>query len=382
MGMLPPERVTYSHSFTHVGIDFAGPLFIKVEKGTSKAYICIFTCASSRMVHLELTNCLSTDEFLQALHRMINRRGLCDTVWSDNAKTFKASDRGLRELTVKTSVDSSHLWDKIDEDKVVQDLSTRGIKWKFITERSPWRGGWWERIVRSVKQPLRKILGKAFLSYTELNTVLTDIEAVINSRPLTLVGDDVRDPEPITPAHLAIGRSLRSLPDTSSVTQSSNLVHRYLYRQRLVNQFWKRWSKSYLQELNVCQKWNTAQPDVKVGDVVLISEDNVRRCKWPMGRIVDVHPGKDGLVRTVTLKTKAGQLKRPVQRLHLLETIVESRQESLKKADVNKDGLDPDKVAGAVEHENTDVEILPESSGEDVVTRYGRSVKPVNRLDL
>ena len=274
------------------------------------------------------------------------------------------------------------MWDKIDEDKVVQDLSTRGIKWKFITERSPWRGGWWERIVRSVKQPLRKILGKAFLSYTELNTVLTDIEAVINSRPLTLVGDDVRDPEPITPAHLAIGRSLRSLPDTSSVTQSSNLVHRYLYRQRLVNQFWKRWSKSYLQELNVCQKWNTAQPDVKVGDVVLISEDNVRRCKWPMGRIVDVHPGKDGLVRTVTLKTKAGQLKRPVQRLHLLETIVESRQESLKKADVNKDGLDPDKVAGAVGHENTDVEILPESSGEDVVTRYGRPVKPVNRLDL
>ena len=127
---------------------------------------------------------------------------------------------------------------------------------KFIVERSPWHGGWWERLVRSVKEPLSKVLGKALLSYQELATVLTRIEAVINSRPLTTVSDDIRDLTPITPAHLALGRSLFSLPDVEDEVSAnkSTTRQRYLYQQKLINHFWQRWRGEYLQQLSVRQK--------------------------------------------------------------------------------------------------------------------------------
>ena len=188
-------------------------------------------------------------------------------------------------------------------------------------KRSPWRGGWWERLLRSVKEPLRKGLGKALLSYQELATVLTRIKAVINSRPLTTVSDDVRDLTPITPAHLVTGRSLFSLPDIADEVSAKEgtMRQRYLYQQKLLNHFWQRWRGEYLHQLSVRNKWVCEQPALKVGDVVLISEDNVSRGKWPVGRVERLVPGKVGLVRTVTLKKQKGRLRRPVQRLHRLE---------------------------------------------------------------
>ena len=201
-------------------------------------------------------------------------------------------------------------------------LSTKGIKCKFIVERALWQGGWWERMVRSVKEPLRKVLGKSLLSFTELTTVLVKIKAIINSRPLTTVSDDVKDDTPVTPAHLAIGRSLVSLPDAQEEiepTSSKKTVRRYLYRQRLVNHFWKRWRNEYLHKLSVRHKWTMQKPSIMIGDVVLISDDNVSRGKWPMGRVEQIHPSKDGYVRAVALRTKGGTIRRPVQRLHRLE---------------------------------------------------------------
>ena len=164
--------------------------------------ICIFTCASSRLLHFELTIDMSTDEFLQAFQRMINRRGLCDTVWSDNAQSFKAASRKIKHIFAFSLAVSLKVWKRIDQDKFGSELASKGIKWKFIVERSQWRGGWWEIICGSVKERPRK--GKALLRYTELYIVLIEVEAIINSRPLTFVGDDIRDEEPITPAHLAI----------------------------------------------------------------------------------------------------------------------------------------------------------------------------------
>lgn len=181
-----------------------------------------------------------------------------------------------------------------------------------------WLGG--KTQVRNVKEPLRKVLGKALLSYSELATVLTRIEAVINTRPLTTVSDDVRDLTPITPAHLALGIPLFDLPDVQDISvNGSTTRQRYLYQQRLVNHFWNRWRGEYLHQLSIRPKWNEEQPALKVGDVVLISEDNVSRRKWPMGRVEELFPGKDGLVRTVALKTQKGALSRPIQRLHRLE---------------------------------------------------------------
>lgn len=164
------------------------------------------------------------------------------------------------------------------------------------------------------EEPLSKVLGKALLSYQELATFLTRIEAVINSRPLTTVSDDIRDLTPITPAHLALCRSLFSLPDVEDEVSAnkSTTRQRYLYQQKLINHFWQRWRGEYLQQLSVRQKWMNEQPALKIGDVVLISEDKVSRGKWPMGRV-------DKLLPTVILKMKKGLLRRPVQRLHRLE---------------------------------------------------------------
>ena len=198
---------------------------------------------------------------------------------------------------------------------------------KFIVERSPWHGGWWERLERSVKEPLSKVLGKALLSYQELATVLTRIEAVINLRPLTTVSDDIRDLTSITPAHLALGRSLFSLPDVEDEVSAnkSTTRQRYLYQQKLINHFWKRWRGEYLQQLSVRQKWMNEQPALKIGDVVLISGG-----KWPMGRVDKLLPGKDGLICTVILKMKKGLLRRPVQRLHRLEASSTNKQKALR----------------------------------------------------
>ena len=194
-------------------------------------------------------------------------------------------------------------------------------EWRFIVERSPWRSGWWERLLRSVKEPLRKVLGKALLSYQELATVLSRIEAVINSSPLTTVSDDVRDLTPITPGHLALEGALYCLLDEVS-THEGTTRQRYLYQQKHLTHFWQRWRGQYLHQLSVRYKRVCEQLAIKIEDVLLISEDNVSRGKWPMGRVERLVPGKDGLVRTVTLKIQKGRLRRPVQRLHRLKASI------------------------------------------------------------
>ena len=143
---------------------------------------------------------------------------------------------------------------------------------------------------------------------------------MINSLPLTYAGDDTRHPEPITPAHLAIGRSLHSIPSGSIKKEDrGHVIQRFFYQQRLLNHFWKRWRQEYLQKLSIRNKWKVEQPSLEIGDVVLISDDNVQRGKWPMGRIIKVHRGKDGLICTATLQIQKGELRNPVQRLHRLE---------------------------------------------------------------
>lgn len=125
---LPSERVSLSPAFTHVGIDFAGPLFVQGSAFSAKAYICIFTCASSCMTHLELTGDLSANEFYQAFICMISRRGLCSTIWSDNAKTFKRADHEIQQVFTQVSSVNKKLWDKIDQEKLQANFTSKGIK--------------------------------------------------------------------------------------------------------------------------------------------------------------------------------------------------------------------------------------------------------------
>lgn len=175
-------------------------------------------------------------------------------------------------------------------------------------------------MVGSVKRVLKKVLRNSRLTYVEMETLLAEIEAQVNSRPLTAVSSSTEDLSPLTPGHFAIGRSPQSLPDVDRNTAATSLGKRWLYQQQLMKHFWNRWYKEYLLELNYMKKWVDIQKNVKVGDVVLIADDELRRQEWMIGRVMNVHPGRDGLIRSVTVKTSKGVRRRPVQRLRLLES--------------------------------------------------------------
>ena len=164
---LPDFRINISsYSFQFVGLDFAGPLLIKSGKDNAlKAYILLFTCASSRAIHLELTPDMSIPSFIRAVKRFVSRRGMPDRVISDNFKTFNSVE--VKNYFVK-----------------------HGVKQSFILPASPWWGGFYERLVRSVKLTLRKTLGKSFLTFEELQTILCEIEYLINCRPLVYASSE------------------------------------------------------------------------------------------------------------------------------------------------------------------------------------------------
>ncbi|XP_037515039.1 uncharacterized protein LOC119391431 [Rhipicephalus sanguineus] len=156
-------------------------------------------------LHLELVSSITSEAFLMCLRRFVARRGLPRVIYSDNARTFK-----------KTSKDLEKLFQVFSQEDVSAYLGEKRITWKFILPSAPWWGGWWERLVRTIKLPLRKVLGKARLNFEELTTVLTEVEAVVNSRPLTYIESDSGEPRALTPADLIIGRRLTTLPQGSN----------------------------------------------------------------------------------------------------------------------------------------------------------------------
>ncbi|KAG1927518.1 hypothetical protein F2P79_024188 [Pimephales promelas] len=314
---LPRDRVSEKPPFEVTGIDFAGPLYVKGDRALCKAYVALFTCAVTRAVHLELVSSQSTESFLLALKRFISRRGLCKVIYSDNAKTFKRANQDLSEL-----------WKAIKDPQILEYFSGKGITWRFIVERAAWWGGFWERLVRSVKMSMRKVLGKASLTFEEMSTLLAEVEAILNSRPLTFVHNELDEPQPLTPAHFLVGERLTSLPpkpfpadyDHPTVSKG-DMTRRWRYRNRLMTNLWNRWRRDYLLDLKSAHSCNTQKPtQLKMGDVVLIGDVNMPRQTWKLGKIEELFPGRDGKVRSCALRTSTGNvLKRPVQLLYALE---------------------------------------------------------------
>ena len=194
---LPAIRVLEDPPFTHTGLDFAGPLYVRygvdsaISEGDTKSYICLFTCASTRAIHLELTLKLDVNSFLLAFQRFVARRGLPATLISDNATTFKSAAKEVKCI--------------VRSQEVNQYLANNRTTWKFIVERAPWWGGFWKRMIRTVKSCLTKSIGKSTLTHDELNTLLVEVEAIVNSWPLTCVEDDQDGTTyPLTPSHLII----------------------------------------------------------------------------------------------------------------------------------------------------------------------------------
>ena len=298
---VPKDRVTRAEPFSVTGVDFAGPIFA-VDHPRQKLYVCLFTCAVTRAVHLELTGSLSQADFLMALRRFAARRGLPAVIYSDNARTFSGADLLMQRYF-------GHL----------------APRWKFIVPRSPWWGGWWERLVRSVKVGLRKSLGTRCLARVELETVLTEVESCVNSRPLTQVTDSVDSENPLTPSHFLMGRGAgfqaRVLEDPEAVSGRA-LSERARVRERRLNRFWSVWRDEYLRNLPQSVRKFSSHGKLGLGSVVLVREDNTPRMKWVMGTVTKLYPGRDGVTRSAEVRTQGGQLRtRAVQRLCDLELL-------------------------------------------------------------
>ncbi len=226
-------------------MDFAGPLNIRVQgTTTSKVWICLYTCFVTRAIHLDAVPDSSTPTFIWCLKRFAARRGLPRKFISDNSKTFKSAAKYLKSIFSDASVK--------------EYLTVTRNEWVFNLERAPWWGGAFERMVKSTKRCLRKMIGRAHLSMDELLTALAEIEAVINSRPLSYLSPGGVE-EPLTPSHLLVGRRLLNLPDHLGCsndledeefsTDSSTLSRRMKHLNTTLNHFWNRWRSEYLSEL-------------------------------------------------------------------------------------------------------------------------------------
>ena len=308
---LPEFRVKSDFPFTSTGLDYLGPLTVKnifnPGKDFYKVHVVLFTCASSRAVHLDLvpdTTCLS---FVRSLKRFIGRHGIAKLYISDNATCFISP-----ELT-----------------SFIQQISA---KWQYILEASPWWGGFWERLVQSTKRCLRKTLGKAKLNYEELLTVIIEIEGVLNSRPLCYTYDDTID-DVITPSHLMFGRRLLSVfhddvgPNNVDFTHET-LTNRTRHLNKLLLTFWNTWRKEYLIGLREYHKNHNQVPSkqVSVGEVVLV-EDKLPRNRWKMAVVTELHEGRGGYIRGCKLRmvtrnsARISYLNRPVNKLYPLEIL-------------------------------------------------------------
>ena len=319
---LPEFRVTREPPFTSTGIDFAGPLYVRTSnpKKSRKVWICLYTCCVIRAVHLDLVPDLTTPSFLRSLKRFSARRGLPWSIISDNAKTFKAAANSIQTVL---------------KNEVRRHLSDLGVEWRINVEKAPWWGGIFERMIRSTKRCLRKAIGRARLTYDELLTVVTEVEMVINSRPLTYVSSDDLQ-EPLTPSHFLTGRRTLSLPDSLCYGRDveeddvelahDHLTKRMIHLNVVLNQFWRRWSQEYLLELRESHRRQTGTDnpiEVAVGDIVLVHGDQPRAF-WKLAQVKELIKGRDGKSRAAILsvsseKGRTTVLQRPIQLLYPLE---------------------------------------------------------------
>ena len=331
---LPSYRVQEAPPFTVTGVDFAGPLYIRGPNGAqTKVWICLYTCCVVRAVHLDLVPDMSAQTFLRSFKRFTARRGLPSRVISDNGKTFKAAAKTIQCV--------------VGHPDVKRYFFGLGVKWVFNIPKAPWWGGIFERMVKSTKRCLRKIIGQAKLSYDELLTALTEVEMVLNSRPLTYVSANDLE-EPLTPSHLLIGRRVMSLPepipgddDSDEEVTANQLNRRSRHLNLILNQFWRRWKNEYLLELREAHRHHKgidAAP-VEVGDVVVVHNDSQPRGFWKLARVERTIKGRDGKIRgaAVRIANNQGQpttLHRPIQCLYPLEINSQEEAESQEEADL------------------------------------------------
>ncbi|XP_041449369.1 uncharacterized protein LOC121404202 [Drosophila obscura] len=244
----------------------------------TKGYICLFVCLVTSAIHLELAAHLSTDTFLACLRRFMSLRGKCSQIFSDNGTNFVGAKRALDEMQqLLSSQEHQHT--------VAQSLANDGIKWSFIPPHSPHWGGE-VGVIRAFRQ-------------TAPSSRYTDLTY-------------------LSPAHFLIGRPFTTIPEGDLSHLPINRLDYWQHLQAMYQGFWKRWHQEYLTSLQQRHKWNNKQRNISVDNVVLVKDSNLPPAAWILARVLEAHPGPDGLVRAVKLKTSTGEMTRPISKLAVL----------------------------------------------------------------
>lgn len=310
MSDLPSSRVNMTPPFTYTAVDYTGHYLVKFNRGRmiapTKCYISIFRCMCTGSIHIELVSDLSTKAFVAALDRFFSRRGNCLSVFSDNGTCFEGCDNHLRVVV------EQHNSAAEDHCKI------RHIQWTFTTPRAPHAGGVYEIAVKLVKHHVRRVIGDSLFTFEEFQTVLCKIEAILNSRPLTPLSNNPDDLSVLTPGHFLIGRPLCAIPQQKFLNVRLSYVKRWERVQQAQQLFWSLWYRDYLHEKQLRPQDFREERKVDIGSLVLMNDSNLPPLKWQLGRIVKLYTGRDGVVRSVRLRTAHGEKDRHIRYLSFL----------------------------------------------------------------
>ncbi|XP_055615090.1 uncharacterized protein LOC129761395 [Toxorhynchites rutilus septentrionalis] len=318
MGPLPAARLEQcSRPFTYVGIDYFGPISVKRSRSLVKRWVALFTCLTVRAIHLEIVHSLTTESCKMAIRRFIAYRGAPSEIYTDNGTNFKGASRELlQEL-------------KTINNGLANTFTDANTKWVFNPPSAPHFGGVWERLVRSVKVAMASLPAYGNPDDETLQTIMAEISAVINSRPLTFIPLQSTEQEVLTPNHFihlssdGVVRTRKPLSECHGVCRTNWDMSRLM-----VDQFWKRWTKEYLPTISMRTKWFDETKAPQIGDLVVLVEKNVRN-GWIRGRIISVVTGRDGRVRQAVVQTNDGVFRRPVCKIAVLDVLSKGKTEQL-----------------------------------------------------
>ncbi|XP_021332949.1 uncharacterized protein [Danio rerio] len=318
MSDLPPERLSIDPPFSFVGVDIFGPWMVTSRRtrggqANSKRWAVLFTCMSTRAIHIEVIESMDSSSFINALRRFFAVRGPAKQLRSDCGTNFVGACKELKMEAIT------------DDRKVQEYLSNKSCIWIFNPPHSSHMGGSWERMIgvsRRILESMLQGIAPSKLSHEVLITFMAEVTAIVNNRPLVPVSTDPDAPLILTPATLLTQKSSAVLPPPGEFGEKDLFVRQWRQVQSLANTFWNRWRKEYLATLQNRRKWQNESSNLQVGDVVLLKDSHAKRNDWPMGIVMETFPGRDGRVRKVEVKVvKDGVSKtflRPISNVVLL----------------------------------------------------------------